>query len=108
MHPLLLFFLGILLPVVITTILVAPIYIGMFASLYLKYGDQVMALFFHFLTVIDTYGKLYSYWATHSAQLSFEEYSLPILGPPIIGILLTIFLIWRFTSYVMNIFRLST
>lgn len=108
MNPLLMFLLAITLPLVITTILLAPTYLGMLAALYFKYGNQVMPIAFDFSTAIDTYMKLFDYWWVHSDSLSFQEYALPIVGPLVIGVLITAFAMWKFAVYVTNIFVLSS
>lgn len=108
MHPLLLFFLGITLPVIITLLLVTPLYLGVFAALYLQYSDKAWQLFFEFGRTIDTYGKLYDYYNANAAAMTFTDHTLPIFGPPILGVLITIFLVYVFGRYVANIFVLTT
>lgn len=108
MHPLLLFFLGIALPLVISLILFAPIYLGMFVALYIQYSDKVWPLFFEFGRVFSTYGKLYDFYSQNSAAMNFVDHTLPILGPPVTGLIITLVLIYTFGKYVANIFVLST
>ena len=108
MHPLLLFFLAIALPVTITLILVTPLYLGVFVALYLQYAEKVWPIFFDFGRVLDSYGKLYDFHTQNAAAMHFTEHTLPIFGPPIAGLLLTIVLIYMFGKYVANIFVLSS
>lgn len=108
MHPLLLFFLGIMLPLTITLILVTPIYLGIFVALYIQYSSKAWAIFFDFGRVVDSYGKLYDFHSQNAAAMNFMDHTLPILGPPIAGILITLFLMYAFGKYVANIFVLSS
>lgn len=108
MHPLLLFFLGILLPLSISLIIFAPIYLGMFIALYLQYSDKVWPIFFDFGRVFTNYGKLYDFYSENSGAMNFADHTLPILGPPALGIIITLVLVYSFGKYVANIFVLTS
>lgn len=108
MHPLLLFFLAITIPVMVSLLLLAPTYFAMWGTLYLIYGGNVVSLIFDIFRVTETYFTLLDYWWANMNTLSFIDYTLPIVGLPSAGILVTAFITWKFSMYVVNIFRLST
>lgn len=108
MNPMLLFFLSLLIPTLLGAILVLPTYGAILLSLYLKYGGAILEHQFQFFYVMESYGQLVTFWSNNIGSLGIIEFILPVFGPPLVGIVLTVFLAYKFVSYVVNLFRLTT
>lgn len=104
----LLFIAAIGIPIITVILLIAPSYFAMFGVLYIKYGDKALNIMWDVERVIHSYTTLLNHWLTHSDTLSIVDYALPIVGLPLAGIVTTLFLAWRFVTYVRNIFILTT
>lgn len=100
-----------LVPVVFFIVAFMPLYIGVWASLYMIYAPQdgspnpVMELKFEFSQVFDQYSRLYGYWRDNGATM--ENMEMMLFGPPAIGALASCIFTYRFVVYLRNIFRVS-
>ncbi|MBN66715.1 MAG: hypothetical protein CMM94_04005 [Rickettsiales bacterium] len=108
MHPLLLFLLALVIPTITVVLILAPTYIGILVATYLKYGDKIMPYKYDMFRIIDVWVRLKDFYFANSDKLDFVDHALPIFGPPVVGVLLTIFLVYKFVTYVINIFRLTS
>lgn len=115
MNPLLLFILALLIPTLLTLILITPVYVGLVTACYLIYEQRgekavevLMSHKYDMSYMMSAYSKLFDFWTANSAKLDFVDFTLPLFGPPLLGVIITGLLVWKFTAYVVNIFRLST
>ncbi len=107
MHPLLMFGIALLIPVVIIITVFLPVHIGLFSALYVQYGDAMLQYKFSFFKVISSYVQLYEYWSANSAQLDFWSFTAPTLGLPALGGFVSLYGTYRLIKYVRDIFVLS-
>jgi len=107
-----LFLVAILTPVILCATLLVPAYAGFFGAAYVVYMPDagphpLAAKWTDMFYTIDTYSSLWDYWMTNRASLSVVEYTLPILGMPLVGILLSLWLTYRIGKRIFNLFHLS-
>jgi hypothetical protein len=107
-----LFLIAIATPLLLCSTLLIPIYAGIFGAVYVVYSPQSGAnpMAEHYLDVsiiYDAYMKLFDYWAQNHSSLGFVDYTLPIIGMPLLGTILAIWLTWKFASKLRNFFHLS-
>ena len=108
MHPAILFLAALFIPVLLVAILFLPVYLALVAALYIQYGERMLAIKYQIFTVVESYTQLLSYWWANKETLDLVGYALPTLGLPFIGFLLTVFVAFKFTLYVRNIFILTS
>ncbi len=104
--------LAIFTPFLISAVLLLPVYAGILGAAYVIYLPQTGA---HPLTdrmgdvfyIIDVYGKLLHYWMDHKADVSFVDYTLPVIGLPLLGLLVALYATYKTSAGLLNIFRLS-
>jgi len=112
MRPILLFPIAILTPFLLTVVLLLPLYAGVLGAAYIIYlpesGPHPLAAHLtDAFYIIDVYGKLFDYWMQNSATAGFVAYTLPVLGLPLLGILIALYATYRFVRSMLNIFRLT-
>lgn len=113
MHPGLLLLLAVLTPVALCVTLVVPAYASLFGAAYIIYmpaagGPHPLAERWHdVLYIIDVYSKLFSYWLEHTDSVSFVGYTLPVIGLPLLGVCLSLWLTYKLASKLLNLFHLS-
>ncbi len=112
MRPILLFPIAILTPFLLTAVLLLPAYAGILGAAYIVYlpesgvhplADKLTDVFY----ILDVYGKLFDYCSQNIGTVGFVEYTLPIAGLPLLGILIALYASFRFVRAMLNIFRLS-
>jgi hypothetical protein len=108
----LLFFMSILTPVVIAIVAIAPLYAGFFAALYIVYDkpDIVNPMLAHqwdVFYIIDAYHSLFQYWLVHMESSSFLHFTLPLLGLPLLGLILSMYLTVKMVRFFANYFRMA-
>ena len=97
-----LFLLALFVPLLLAAVLLLPPYLGMFGATYLVYApvegvspiaDKLLNVFY----IIDAYERLLSHWLSHMGSVGFIDYTLPVVGLPL---LCTIGSLWltRFLS----------
>lgn len=113
MSPALLFLLAIITPFLIAAVLLLPVYAGIAGASYLIYlpasgphplDGRVTDIFY----MIDVYQKLFAYWTDHMADADLLHYTLPIIGLPALGIVLALYLTFRLSRWLLNLFHLSS
>lgn len=107
MHPMLMFSIALLIPIVIVAMVFLPAYISVLIALYVQYGEQALQYKYQFFTTIKLYRQLYEYWTANSAQLDLVEFTLPTIGIPAIGLLLSLYGTYRLVKYIREIFVLT-
>ncbi len=112
MHPLLLFSLAIFTPFILALTLLAPVYLGVLGATLVIYwptsgSHPLLPRLADPFYIIDVYGKLFAYWQQQEA-LDFVHYTLPVIGLPVAGLVLALYLTYRLSGTLMNIFRLSS
>lgn len=107
MNPMLMFAIALLIPIVIIVMVFLPAYTSLVLALYIQYGEQSLQYKFEFFTTIKLYRRLYEYWETNSAQLDLVEFTLPTIGIPALGILLSLYGTYRLVKYIREIFVLT-
>ena len=108
MHPALLVCIALLIPMVLFCTIVLPAYCSVILALYVQYGEQAFDLFFRFFLAIETYSKLLEYWQAHHESVDLVKFTLPTLGIPAIGCLVSLYSTYRLAMYVRNIFILTS
>ncbi|MCI5050584.1 MAG: hypothetical protein MRY32_09725 [Rickettsiales bacterium] len=89
-----------------------PIYFGILTSLYIIYEPQDMAanpvgqMKFKIGKVIDSWQRLYDHWVLYGDALSFQDFTMPLLAPPVLGLIVSVYLTYRYAMYCRGIFRL--
>lgn len=113
MRPALLFPIAIFTPFLLTAVLSLPVYAGICGAAYVIYmpasgahplADKLPDVFY----MIDVYLKLFDYWMKNPTTLDVVHYTLPIMGLPLLGVLVALYLAYRLISGLLNLFRLST
>jgi hypothetical protein len=113
MNPLYLFPLALVVPFIVAFVAFTPAYSGLFGAAYIIYHqpDGMHPLWQHKLDIfyiLEVYGQLFSYWSAHMSTSNFVEFTLPLLGLPLLGIALSIFLTWKLIAAMVNFFRMMT
>ena len=107
MHPLLMFAIALLIPLVIVTMVFLPIHLGFLSALYVQYGEQALQYKYQFFNTIKLWRQLYEYWSVNSAQLDLVDFTLPTLGLPALGVLISLYGTYRIIKYIRDIFVLT-
>jgi hypothetical protein len=106
MNPVLLILMVFIMPTVFFAVMFGPLYLGMCGSLYFFYHMQdIQAYLYRPNFVLGMQQSLYQYWVKNSAALSFTDFIIPVWGPVLLGLLLSIYMTKRFIDYLKNIFR---
>lgn len=112
MRPPLLFLLALITPVALCAMLVVPIYASILGAVYVIYlpesgahplDERLLDMFY----IGDAYYKLAEYWLAHTDTVSFVDYSLPVVGLPLLGIIIALWGTYKLASALLNVFRLS-
>jgi hypothetical protein len=109
-----LFLLAIATPIILCLTLFGPSYGSVFGATYLVYGyggeaqaqtiaDRAYDVFY----VLNAYSQLVHYWSANHATLGTVKYTLPIIGLPAVGLILSLWLTRRITRKIFNLFHLS-
>jgi hypothetical protein len=106
-----LFVTAILTPVMLCATLLLPSYASIYGASWLIYqpasGPHPLAdKYLDVFTMLDTYGNLLDYWRSTDG-LGFVDYTLPIVGLPLFGCSLALFLTYKLTRGLLNLFHLS-
>ena len=110
MNPFLMFLLAILSPFIMAATLLVPTYAGITGAAYVIYNksgtvnplhDKLFDVFY----MIDVYTRLFTEWSHHVMEADLLTYTLPLVVPPIAGILLSIWLIGKVARKLKDIFH---
>ena len=108
----LLFLTAIMTPVLLCATLLLPSYGSIFGATYIIYqpesGANPMAdKYLNVFTVLDGYQSLLDYWLANRAMLGFVDYTLPIVGLPLVGCIFALWLTYKISRRLLNFFQLS-
>lgn len=112
MRPPVLFLLAILTPVALCSMLLAPLYASVLGAVYIIYmpasgphplAERLLDVFY----ISNAYEQLLTYWLANMGKVSFVEYTLPVIGLPLVGVVLAIWGTYKLASKLLNIFHLS-
>lgn len=107
----LLFVTAIFTPVLLLAALLVPSYASIYGACYVVYlpksgahplADKYLDVF----TIFDTYQNLVSFWS-NSTDLSFVDYTLPIIALPLFGCTLALFITYKLSRRLVNFFHLT-
>jgi hypothetical protein len=109
----LLFLMSILTPVIITITALAPLYAGFFAALYVIYdkaeeANPIWPYLWDAFYIFDAYHHLFKHWLGHMETVSFLHFTLPLLGLPLLGLGLSIYLTVKMVRFFGNYFHTTT
>ena len=107
MHPLLMFAIALAIPIVVVIMVFLPLHLGFLGALYAQYGEQALLYKYQFFNALELYGQLFDYWSAHRAQLDFVSFTLPTLGIPALGVLVSLYGTYRIVKYIRDIFTLT-
>jgi hypothetical protein len=96
--------LALLVPVIMMVILFVPPYACAIASLWFIYGHAIFSKWYKFGLVVSVFQKLYHQWEK-SPALTVWNFFLPVFGPVIFGMLLSLWLMYRFMRYIKGVFQ---
>jgi len=108
----LLFLLAMITPVLLAAVLVLPIYGGILGATYIIYtpasgphplAGRLLDVFY----IVESYSTLLGYWINNMKKLSLVEYALPIVGLPVLCTGMSLWLTWRISRWLLNMFHLS-
>jgi hypothetical protein len=107
-----LFLLAILTPLLLASALLIPIYGGVLGAAYVMYlpekgAHPLETHLFDVFYISDIYGKLLDYWLGNMHTLSITEYALPIVGLPVLGVVVALWLSWKIARRLLNTFHLA-
>lgn len=113
MNPLYLFPLAMVVPVIVALVAFVPAYAGFFGALYVIYdkpdiANPIMPYGFDIFYVFSAYGRLFDHWSAHIASSNFMDFTLPLIGLPLLGIAISLFLSYKLISGLVNFFRMMT
>ena len=111
MHPMVLLLIAICAPFVLSALLFGPIYAGLAGASYLIYigsaADALAARMGDVFYIIDVYSKLFTYWQAHMDAVSLTGYTLPLLLPPVAGLLIGLWLTRKCVRRLSDVFHMS-
>jgi hypothetical protein len=112
MHPFFLFLLAILSPFLLAIPLLVPLYGSIAGATYLIYdtANAVHPLAGKFgepFYIITVYQNLLTQWMQHPLQYDIVAYTLPLMGLPVVGVMLTLWLTGFVARKLKDIFQLG-
>lgn len=107
----LLFATAILTPILLLATALLPSYASIYAADYIIYipktGAHPLAdKYLDVLTILETYQGLVTFWSD-TPNISFVHQTLPIIGLPLLGCTLALYLTYRLSRRLINFFHLS-
>ena len=108
MNPILLLPLGIIVPIAMAIIALVPSYAGVFYATKIIYSTRdidISPYALDALYIFKVYIYLFTYWWQHLTNVSFLEYTLPLIGIPLVGISLSLVGAIIFVSFMVTRFR---
>lgn len=113
MNPFAMFLLAIFSPLLLAITLLVPPYAGILGASYFIYmksdakthplDGKLDDVFY----ILDVYHNLLSQWLKHMSEMSVFGYSLPLLIPPVVGVVLAFWLTGKLARKLMDIFQLG-
>ena len=113
MNPLYLFPLAVVVPFVVTLVAFVPAYASLFGAMYIIYDQPDVAnpltpYMFDIFYIFKAYGQLFDHWSGNTGGANFVEFTLPLVGLPLLGFGLSIFLTYKLVAWLINFFRMAT
>lgn len=110
MNPFALFLMALFSPFLIAATLFLPTYSSIALSTYIIYdrGAKVHPLadkLYDVFYILDVYGHLFTRWSQHMGNANILNYTLPLIGFPLIGLMLSYWLTSKLSIRLHNIFR---
>lgn len=109
----LLFLLAILTPVLLCATLLVPSYASILGATYIVYDPGKGGIhplggkWLDVSEITSTFFNLLDFWSNHYQTLSFVDYTLPILGLPLLGAAAALWLTTITVKKLFNLFHLS-
>jgi len=104
-------FLAIISPLVLAAVFFTPLYGGVVGAAYLIYSPaaagpnpldpQLLNVFY----MIDVYGRMFSYWLANMKVVSMLHYTAPLLGLPIVSLVVSIWISRKTTQILKDMFH---
>ena len=112
MNPFSFFLLAILTPFAFCLTLLAPLYLSVYAAVYVVYSESagahlLLSKFFDIFYICGTYSQLYDYWDAHMMQVSFVYYTVPVIIVPFCTVFLAMWLTKKLFKKLGDIFMIS-
>lgn len=113
MNPLYLFPLAIIVPIIVAMVAFVPAYAGFYGAVYIIYdqpdvanplGPYLLDIFY----VFTAYGRLFDHWSGHIGASSLTEFTAPLIGLPVLGVIASVYLTYKLISLLINFFRMAT
>jgi hypothetical protein len=109
MPPIILFFIAVLTPFLLLLGLCGPLYMAIATMCYIVYAPAsgahpLDAHWFDPFIIIEVYHKLFNNWLNHGGELSFMHYTLPLIGLPLVAVVVTVFLMRYLIKKLVDIF----
>lgn len=110
MNPLALLILALLSPLLIAATLLAPIYGGIALStciIYDKAGKAhpLAGKFTDVTYISDVYVNLFAHWSQHMGAANIWHYTLPLVGFPLLGLMISYWLTRKLSRRLYNMFQ---
>jgi hypothetical protein len=108
-----LFLTAILTPFFLVAALLLPVYAAVFGATYIVYypqtGSHPLALKWDdVFYIIDIYSRLAEYWLNNITQVSFVDYTLPVVVLPIVGLVAALYITIKVTRGLLHLFQASS
>ncbi len=112
MNPFLLFLLAIVSPILLVLCLFLPPYLGVALACFIIYyksgADHPLAgEWFDVFYILDVYRQLFAVWFEDVMAASFLTYSLPLILPALLGIVLGLWLTARLSRKLSDVFEVG-
>lgn len=115
MNPALLFLIAILSPIVLLMVLVLPAYAAIVGACYIVYAKPTGShplmeriQNFDMFYLIDTYQQLLQFWMANKTETDLLHYTLPVVGLPLLALVLTQWLLRKLVAKLRDIFELAS
>jgi len=113
MNPLYLFPIALIVPVIVAMVAFIPTYASIFGAVYYIYdrpeaANPLVPYKFDVFYIFDVYTKLFEHWSAHMGTSNFVDFTLPLIGLPLVGTLISLYLTYKFGSMMVNFFRMAS
>lgn len=103
----------VVLPLLLLAIVLIPPYLGIWSALYWLYDpggsgrNPMGGTLFYYKVITQQYQTVFLHWWEHKDQVDFLSHTLPLLLPPLIGISIALYLLYKLIQYIRGIFRVD-
>lgn len=104
-----LFALALFVPILLAAVFLLPVYLGIFTACYIIYSpaegahplaEKYLDVFY----IIDAYSQLLTNWLMNKTTLSFMDYTLPVVGLPLLCAVFSVWLAIKLTKKFLDVF----